>query len=512
MFLRLKTRAPQSVVSSGRACLDHLPAQYGTHALRYLFLCLCIICISSCGPGSSPNMQTTPTSQPIVITALPTTAYTATPTQAPAPPIPLQLSSDPYTGNNAGQSQTEVEPGVFAYGSTLVAAFQAGRFTDIGAANIGWATSIDGGLTWKNGFLSGTTKLAGGPYDRITDPVVTYDAAHHTWIIASVSRLVVNGNLTAPSILVNRSTDGGLTWSKPVTVADAGNNGILDKDWIVCDNTSSSPYYGRCYIQWDDFLKNDLVLMSTSTDGGKTWSSAKTTANSASGIGGEPLVQPGGKVIVPISSGNENSILVYTSSNGGNSWSNTTTITGVTSYAPNAYYHDNILLTSGIDGTGKVYLTWVDCRFELHCNGNDLAMTTSTDGVNWTAIQRIPIAPVASGTNYYVPGLGVDPTTSGSTAHLGLTYYYYSAHCFSACPLYVGFVSSINGGSSWTTKIQLAGPMLPSWIASGNNKVGDYIATAFLGGKAFPVFPIGYAPANGHLNEAMYTLMGGLSV
>jgi hypothetical protein len=54
--------------------------------------------------------------------------------------------------------------------------------------------------------------------------------------------------------------------------------------------------------------------------------------------------------------------------------------------------------------------------------------------------------------------------------------------------------------------------MLPSWIASGNNKVGDYIATAFLGGKAFPVFPIGYALANGHLNEAMYTLMGGLSV
>src|SRR3981081_4519316 len=131
MFLRLKTRAALSVVSSGRACLDHLPARYSTHALRYLFLCLCIICISSCGTVSSPNTQTTPTSQPIVITALPTTAHTATPTQAPVHPVPLQLSSDPYSGNNAGQSQTEVEPDMFAFGSTLVAGFPAGGFSDI---------------------------------------------------------------------------------------------------------------------------------------------------------------------------------------------------------------------------------------------------------------------------------------------------------------------------------------------------------------------------------------------
>ncbi|HET7641356.1 MAG TPA: hypothetical protein VFK47_21785, partial [Ktedonobacteraceae bacterium] len=82
-------------------------------------MCLCIICISSCGPGSSSNTQITPTSQTIAITPLPTTAHTAIPIQAPARPVPLQLSSDPYSGNNTGQFQTEVEPDVFAYGSTL---------------------------------------------------------------------------------------------------------------------------------------------------------------------------------------------------------------------------------------------------------------------------------------------------------------------------------------------------------------------------------------------------------
>jgi len=24
-----------------------------------------------------------------------------------------------------------------------------------------------------------------------------------------------------------------------------------DKNWTVCDNTSSSPFYGNCYTEWD---------------------------------------------------------------------------------------------------------------------------------------------------------------------------------------------------------------------------------------------------------------------
>src|SRR6266480_4031050 len=201
-----------------------------------------------------------------------------------------------------GQYQTEVEPDTYSYGSTIVATFQAGRYRDIGSDNIGWATSVDGGSSWVNGFLPGTTKLVGGAYDRITDPVVTYDAAHNTWMISSVARLLVSGNLTAPAVLVNLSTDGGISWSRPITVAYAGNSGILDKDWLVCDNTTSSRFYGHCYIAWDDFTKND-------------------------------------------------------------------------------YYSGYIFLSAGIDGSGKVYLVWVDCRFEPLCHGNDLAMTTSTDGV-----------------------------------------------------------------------------------------------------------------------------------
>ena len=56
----------------------------------------------------------------------------------------LQLSGDPFT-NSTSQHRTEVEPDTFAFGSTVVSAFQVGRFFDGGASDIGFATSTNGG-------------------------------------------------------------------------------------------------------------------------------------------------------------------------------------------------------------------------------------------------------------------------------------------------------------------------------------------------------------------------------
>ena len=423
----------------------------------------------------------------------------------------LQLSSDPYT-NSGSQHQTEVEPGTFSYGSTIVSAFQAGRFSDRGSSNIGWATSTDGGTTWQHGFLRGTTKLVRGLYDRITDPSVAYDAALETWMITTIVFRETPDGITAPAVLASLSTDGGITWNEPVTVANVGSNGYLDKDWVVCDNTSTSPNYGTCYVEWDDSARSNLIQISPSRDGGKTWGAARTTVNRSSGFDGAPLVQPNGTVIVPLSNASQTAVMAITSHDGGASWSRPTIIASVTSFSQSAYFQDKILLNAGIDGSGKVYFTWVDCRFETGCQGNDLVMTTSMDGITWTPVQRIPIAHRGSGINYYVSGLGVDTSTSGSTAHLGLVFYSYMASCVNDCKLSVGFISSINGGDAWSTKTQLAGPFPASWVAKGNNKVGDYISLSFSRGRAFPVFSAATSPDADHLNEAMYTVQRGIAL
>src|SRR5579859_528288 len=263
-----------------------------------------------------------------------------------------QLSSDPYT-NTTSQHKTEVEPDNFASGSTIVNAFQVGRFTDGGSSNTGWATSNDNGTTWQHGFLPGTTVYASpkGIYARISDPAVAYDARDKVWLISGLAILNEGGSPIGAAVLVNRSTDGGLTWKNAVTVVKAPNEVFFDKDWIACDDTSSSPYYGRCYVEWDNASSGDLVQMTTSTDGGKTWGAAKTTADHASGLGGQPLVQPNGTVVVPFLS---NNIAAFTSTNGGTSWTKSVTVGSANSHLEGGNLRSGPLPSAEIDGSGKV--------------------------------------------------------------------------------------------------------------------------------------------------------------
>src|SRR4051812_42377130 len=98
----------------------------------------------------------------------------ATTTTAYANVAVTQVSTDPYTDTQA-QHRTEVEPDTFAFGNTIVSAFQVGRVSGGGSSNIGWATSTDRGATWSHGFLPGITRNEGGPYLQASDASVAFD-------------------------------------------------------------------------------------------------------------------------------------------------------------------------------------------------------------------------------------------------------------------------------------------------------------------------------------------------
>jgi hypothetical protein len=417
----------------------------------------------------------------------------------------VKISTDKFT-NSDSVHRSEVEPDFFSWGNTIVGTFHVARVPGSigwGSADVGWSTSTDGGKTWTYGILPALTdKYKNGPYGWAADPSVAYDAKHKQWLISTLPLKNQENSGTIGDVAVSRSPDG-IHWGKPIIV---DNTKLDDKNWTTCDNHPKSPYYGNCYTEWDQAYGSGDVLMSTSHDGGLTWSAGIPSADNAGGLGGEPVVQPNGTVIVPFSGGGYDA---FRSTDGGKSWSTTVNISN-----PIAHQDDGGIRTGfdmpavTIDGSGKIYVVWFDCRFRSSCSSNDIVMSTSTDGKTWSAVSRIPIDPIKSTVDHFLPGIGADPATSGKNAHLTIVYYYYPVSaCNNSCKLDVGFTTSSDGGTTWTAGKQLAGPMELTWLplSDAGYMVADYIGVTYTNGGPRGIFPVAKKPSGTTLNDAMYT-------
>ena len=418
-----------------------------------------------------------------------------------------RISTDPFTDTQA-QHRTEVEPDTFSFGATIVSAFQTGRVVGGGSSDIGFATSTNGGSTWTSGFLPGITGNVGnGPYGQASDAAVAFDRKHNVWLISSLGI-----RSTSVDVLTSRSTNGGLTWSSPVTTA----TGQLDKNWIVCDNTTTSPFFGNCYTEYDITNSSDALRMKTSSDGGLTWGPARATGDGAHGLGGQPVVRPNGTVLVPFES-TSSQIRSFRSIDGGTSWRSTVLVSSISHHTDAGGLRSGALPSAEIDSAGTAYVVWSDCRFRSGCPSNDIVLSKSTSETTWGPVTRVPIDATSSTVDHFVPGIGVDRSTSGGSARIGLAYYFYpTASCSSStCRLDVGFISSTNGGTSWSAATQLAGPMTLSWLpnTSQGRMFGDYISTSVRsGGNAFPVLAVANAPSGTTFDLAMYIPTGGLAI
>ena len=127
-----------------------------------------------------------------------------------------RVSTDPYT-NATSQHATEVEPDTFADGAhgrrhvpgrpllqrrrdATSASRVRGRRRDLGRAGLPAGEDVQ-------------LRRRVSPYERVSDASVAYDAAHGVWIVSSIPLLP---NTSVPTVFVNRSTDDGLTWARPV--------------------------------------------------------------------------------------------------------------------------------------------------------------------------------------------------------------------------------------------------------------------------------------------------------
>src|SRR5204862_988610 len=137
--------------------------------------------------SSSPNTPHSSRSRPrfsLVLGAAAAAALVLSVVAGSVIPV-VKIATDPFT-NSTSQHKTIVEPDSYSFGSTIVSAPQEGRFFDGGASDIGWATSTNNGVSWTSGVMPGITPFTNppGPYARVSDPSVAFDARHGVWMVS----------------------------------------------------------------------------------------------------------------------------------------------------------------------------------------------------------------------------------------------------------------------------------------------------------------------------------------
>lgn len=442
------------------------------------------------------------------------------------------------------QHSTEVETDTFSWGSTIVSAFQVGRNGGgYGAQAIGWATSTDNGQTWTNGILPGLSASSptdpNSTYPVVVNQSVAYDAKLGTWLIPSVGYVPTStGKFHEKALLVSTSSDGQ-TWNDPVTAVPTN----ADKAWGVCDNSTTSPYYGNCYVAYSqiDSVPTNFLAVVTSSDGGQTWSApvtvpgsatslCATTATSACGYNTNPIVQPSGNVVL-IATDRHNGqdgfpLISSVSSDGGASFSPPVPIATVHYQVPAGNYGFACVVTPNspnclrskdkpsvdVDMAGTVYVAWSDCQFRAGCAHDDLVYSTSTDGVTWSAPKLVG-APDSGTDDKVIPGFAVAPGTSGSTAQLSAVFYdIVGGSCATTCKVVPQITTSYDGGTTWTPPYSIRTPFPINWLpgafTNGPRMLGDYLSMSYCNGSLITVMSLPTkAPSTGPVySESEYAL------
>jgi len=299
---------------------------------------------------------------------------------------------------------------------------------------------------------------------------------------------------TRNGIFVRRSLDGGKTWeAEHIPVAEqptAAGIPFEDKPYIVADN-SQSKYAGNLYVGWTRWrLKDSQMVLSRSTDDGKTWSQpieidvhpGLPRDDNGAAEGFEGTVGPDGTLYAIWSQDND---LMFTSSrDGGKSFSHARAIihTAPIMFAINTLDRANGFPQIAIDPkSNRLYVTWSDYR-----NGDlDVFLSSSSDrGKHWTTPIRVNNDPVHNGAEQFFQWLAVDPT-DGS---INVVFYDRRRDLQNRQQIVV-LARSTDGGRTFGNHAWTENP-----FEAGGVFFGDYSGLAAYGGRVYGVWTEKPAP------------------
>jgi hemolysin type calcium-binding protein len=405
-----------------------------------------------------------------------------------------RLSRDPYR-NDGAQHETEVEPDSYTFGRTTLATFQVGRRFDGAATNVGFAVTTNDGASWRSGLLPGLTAASRppGPYARASDPVVAYDAAHATWLISTLAL-----DAGATGLAINRSPDGA-TWSNAVAALEerVGGQGVaFDKNWLACDNTPTSPHYGRCYLVYTHSADRDMLAVSWSDDGGLVWSTP-VNIGARPAVGVFPAIRPTGEIVVVYNwETSESAIAASLSTDGGATWAAPVRIAPLDGSCGIRGFRAFALPSADADRTGRFWATWHDCE-SPGASRNAVFVATSPDGAQWSA----PVA-VTRGRDSVLPAIGID----AATGRVAIAF-------MRSRPAGIDVELTLSSGSltTWTAPRRLSAQSMPlQWMpdTTSGRMLGDYISVHYARGRPLVVWVLATEPVGASFRQAVYATRG----
>lgn len=231
---------------------------------------------------------------------------------------------------------------------------------------------------------------------------------------------------TRNGIFVRRSLDGGKNWepkASPV-IAHPSEPDIPfeDKPYIVADDTHSR-FAGNLYVGWtQDRLADAGIMFSRSTDDGLSWSKPiqisheRALPRDENGIveGFDGVVTPDG-VLHVVWSGADDDLCYTVSRDGGRSFAPTRVIARTAPAhfrifgLPHGNGYPQIAMIPGKGSSAaRLYVTWSDYR-----NGEiDVFCITSRDrGRTWSGPVRVETDPPHDGADHFLQWLAADAAT-----------------------------------------------------------------------------------------------------
>jgi hypothetical protein len=389
---------------------------------------------------------------------------------ATATPPAIQVhQSEPSTAEELSIAINPANPSILAAGANINYQFR----------------STDGGTSWTEHFLSSSLGVAG-------DPCVVFDADGNLYY----SHLAFpQGGSWLDRIVVQKSTDGGMTWSDGVGV---GHNPPKDQDKsIMTADRTGSPYRNNLYIAWTEFdtygssAPNDStrILFSRSDDQSFSWSTPLRISDRGGNCldtdetveGATPAVGPEGQVYMAWSGHQQ--IFFDRSFDGGATFGNDFVVTsqpgGWAFEIPGVYRCNGMPITvcdkSSSPYRGRIYVVFSDQR-----NGTDdtdVFLCSSDDqGATWSAPLRINDD--VGATQQFFPWATVDPVT-GTVAVV-----FYDRRNTTGAATEVTVAVSHDGGGSFSNTIVSDFPFTP-WDSVF---FGDYIGIDSWAGVIYAIW------------------------